>query len=165
MKVVGICGSASENSSNAKLLDELWISCSHLFSGTTAPSLRNLPMFLPEQQSAPLPDEVKELADLIQSADMVFIATPEYNANIPAVLKNMFEWLTVSGVFHEKRVVAITFTPRAPRGASAMASLRNTLKSLKANVLVEIPCYQDEIMKEGVIVIPDELKFVLEMVL
>lgn len=165
MKVLGICGSASENNNNSKLLDALWSSCAHLFTGVSAPSLRNLPMFLPEKQSAPLPDEVKKIAELIQCSDAIFITTPEYNANIPAVLKNMFEWLTVSGVFHEKRVVAITFTPHAPRGISAMESMRNTLKSLKANILVEIPCYQDEMISNGEVIIPEELRTVLEMVL
>jgi len=105
------------------------------------PSLDTLPLFTPERLAVGKPDSCLVLAKAVQDADVVIIATPEYAYNIPAALKNAFEWCVASGEFAQKRVVAITSTPHAPRGEKCMQSLLWTLQALDARVLVEVPIY------------------------
>ena len=53
--------------------------------------LRGLPAFDEDLEDAP-PEPVRELRDAIAAANAVLVATPEYNASIPGVLKNAFDW-------------------------------------------------------------------------
>ena len=80
-----------------------------------------------------------------KQSDAVIITTPEYIHNLPALLKNALEWLTTSGELAQKRVLAMTFTPHSPRGEKAMQSLLWSLQALDANVVVQLPLYQNEI--------------------
>ncbi|MGB1317922.1 MAG: NADPH-dependent FMN reductase, partial [Flavobacteriales bacterium] len=86
-----------------------------------------------------------KLRTKLANSDAVIISTPEYIHNIPAVLKNALEWITESGELHEKPVLAITFTPAAPRGEFAMKSLLQSLSALNAKVVAELPLYRNEL--------------------
>ena len=46
------------------------------------------------EDSEGVPDEVKKLHAQIKAADAVVISTPEYNKNLPGVLKNALDWLS-----------------------------------------------------------------------
>jgi chromate reductase len=63
-----------------------------------------------DDESNPLPP-VKRLVDAIVAADALLIVTPEYNASMPAVTKNVLDWASrFDGVLDEK--------PTAMMGAS-----------------------------------------------
>ncbi|MGD0037668.1 MAG: NADPH-dependent FMN reductase [Bacteroidota bacterium] len=47
----------------------------------------NLPLFDADLRTNGFPESVKKLKDSIASADVILIATPEYNHSIPGVLK------------------------------------------------------------------------------
>ena len=88
----------------------------------------------------------------LREADCVIFCTPEYTHNLPALIKNALEWITSSGELVGKKVLAITFTPHAPRGEKAMRSLLWSLQALDTNILASLPLYQTEISydKNGV---------------
>jgi chromate reductase len=52
----------------------------------------NLPLFDADLRANGFPESVKKLKDTIASADVLLIATPEYNHSIPGVLKNAVDW-------------------------------------------------------------------------
>ncbi len=52
----------------------------------------NLPLFDADLRANGFPESVKKLKDAIASADVLLIATPEYNHSIPGVLKNAIDW-------------------------------------------------------------------------
>ena len=79
-----------------------------------------------------------------EDADGIVICTPEYIHNLPAMLKSALEWLSSSGELTRKRVLAITFSPSAPRGQKAMESLLWSLQALNAKVVAQLPLYRDK---------------------
>lgn len=144
MKILSISGSAREDSSNMKLLKALpFLLPGHefnLFNG-----LKNLPLFQADFQNEPTPEPVRIWKEVLSESEAVIISTPEYIYNMPALLKNAFEWVTATGEFSGKKVLAISFTPHPPRGEKAMQSLLWSLKALDAQVVVQLPLYQNEI--------------------
>jgi len=60
-------------------------------------------------------------------------------------LKNSFEWLKSGGEMQHMKVVAMTFTPTAPRGEKAMRSLLDCLIALETEVLCSLALYASEV--------------------
>lgn len=141
--VLTITGSALKESSNHKFLKSLPSIITN-FEFVNFDGLIDFPLFTPELDKTP-PKIVSNFKQHIQNSDIIVIATPEYTYNIPAVLKNALEWITSSGELYNKKVIAITYTPNAPRGEKAMQSLLWSLQALNANVIAELPLYQSEL--------------------
>ncbi len=144
MHVYAISGSATIQGSNQRLLRSM---AAHFgqYRWELDAHLLQLPLYRPELEQAPLPDSVRAFRQNIASAGAVIISTPEYLHNIPAVLKNGLEWLRSSGELYGKAVLPITFTPHAPRGEHAMASLLQSLRALEARIVVELPLFQNQL--------------------
>ena len=67
----------------------------------------DLPLFNEDLRINGFPESVKILKDAIAAADVLVIATPEYNHSIPGVLKNLIDWASdVTNPF-EGKVAAI----------------------------------------------------------
>lgn len=166
MKILCVCGSASKNSSNAKFLTSIAEHLSKNHTTEVYEGLYNFPLFTPERLNQGIPEHINLLRNQISNADLVIISTPEYNHNIPAVLKNMLEWLTDSGEFFGKRVLPITFTPKAPRGKHAIKSLQMSLKAQKANIISEANFYKTDVeFAEDKLFLPDDIKMMIQEVL
>lgn len=144
MKILTISGSTRTDSANTRLLAALPLLFSeHRFQAY--PRISQLPLFQAELDKHPWHEEVLNWRAAISEVDAVIISIPEYIHNIPALIKNALEWVTSSGELAQKRVLAIAFTPHAPRGEKAMQSLLWSLQALDANVVVSLPLYQNEI--------------------
>lgn len=155
--IVALSGSASPDSANTRLLRCISTEFSHLFDFIVMDGLWLLPLYTPQSEGAGIADEVMLLRSEMAKADAVIIATPEYLHNIPAVLKNALEWMTTTGEMADKPVLAITFTPWAPRGEHAMRSLCASLLASKARVVAQLHLYRNEFMDaHGVIVLNQE---------
>jgi len=144
-KILGISGSASQDSSNTRLLQAIASSFSDSYDFKIQDGLWLLPLFTPQLQRSGVPEEVENLKAQVLWADAVIISTPEYLHNIPAVLKNALEWMTEAGELADKPVLPITFTPAPPRGEYAMISLLQSLKASKAKIVAELPLYRNEV--------------------
>jgi len=143
MSILTISGSTAQESSNTQLLKSLpdnFPAFSFSFY-----NILQLPLFIDSLNKNPLPEEVINFRNVASKASSVIISTPEYTHNIPAVLKSAFEWVTSSGELANKKVIAITYTPYAPRGEKAMVSLINSLKALDANILASLDLYANEL--------------------
>lgn len=161
-KVLAISGSASATGANVNLLETIADAFTAHYRIGTVRDLGSLPLFTPEKLKDGTPEYVQDLKQKVTEAEAVIISTPEYLHNIPAVLKNALEWMTESGELSEKRVLAITFTPHEPRGEHAMRSLVRSLKASKANVVAELPLYQNQLRNDaGQIVLDEEHYFLL----
>lgn len=143
MYILTLSGSSAVDSTNTKLLKSLSKHfTNHEFRYY---DIKRLPLFLVDNDINPLPVEVKQFRKLVKESKAVIISTPEYTHNIPAVLKSALEWVTSSGELVKKNVIAITYTPNAPRGEKAMLSLIQTLKALDAQVLTSLDLYLNEL--------------------
>lgn len=145
MQILAISGSASEKSSNTELLEVIRKQFKGIHAIEVFSIIRDFPMFQPEKLELELPEEIKTFKRKLDAADAVIICTPEYTHNIPAVLKNALEWITASGELSEKKVLPITFTPHEPRGKFAMESLLNSLKTMDAKIVTQLPLYKNEV--------------------
>src|SRR4051812_8857787 len=143
MRVLGISGSLRRDSYNSGLLRtaaELLPSGVELelFDG-----LKAIPPYDADDDVEPAPAAVAALRDAIADADAVLVATPEYNASIPGVLKNALDWASRPHATNPLRG-----KPAAVVGAStgmfgavwAQADARKVLSTIGARVLdAELP--------------------------
>ncbi len=164
-KVLMISGSAKVGSTNTKLLNAIpFLFPNHKFSRFE--NLQLLPIFTEIIDQTSYPEIVLDWRKEVEKADAVIIATPEYIFNLPAIIKNALEWLTASGELVQKKVLPITFMPTAPRGAKAMESLIWSLQGLNAQIVTQLPLYQDEIKfdKNGKFIPNENLEILKEAI-
>jgi chromate reductase, NAD(P)H dehydrogenase (quinone) len=138
MKVLAISGSLRRDSHNTKLLraaGELLPPPAQLelFDG-----LADVPPYNEDDDVHPAPPEVQRLRDAIAGADAVLIATPEYNASIPGVLKNALDWASrpfPGNAYHGKPVAVIGASTSMFGAVWAQAELRKVLGAIGARVI------------------------------
>lgn len=166
MRILAISGSASENSSNTELLKAIQTKFSDTYSIEIVDSLRDFPLFRPEDLETTIPSLVQEFKQKVLDSDAIVICTPEYTHNIPAVLKNALEWITASGELAGKKILPITFTPKEPRGVYAMESLLNSLKTMNASIVTQMALYKNEVeFEDSKINLSDDYTFMIGEVL
>jgi len=156
MKILAVSGSASAKSSNTRLLNVISEHYRDLADIEVFDLIREFPLFRPEDLDEPLAPVVAQFKSKISQADAVIICTPEYTHNIPAVLKNALEWITASGELKDKKLLAMTLTPREPRGQYAMQSLLFSLKTMEAKIVAQLPLYKTDFHHQEDLVYDEE---------
>lgn len=125
-KILVIIGSASANSSNQKLLEQVLRNI-----GTTDfqmyTDLSVLPHFDTALTDDHTPEEVLKIREDIKNASGVIFSTPEYIFSIPGRLKNLLEWCVSTTVFSEKPVAVITASASGERGHEELLLILKTL--------------------------------------
>jgi chromate reductase, NAD(P)H dehydrogenase (quinone) len=138
MRVLGISGSLRRDSHNSELLRaaapllppgaEL-----EVFDG-----LKAIPPYDADDDVEPAPEPVRELREAIDAADAVFVATPEYNASIPGVLKNALDWASrphATNVLRGKPVAVVGASTGMFGAVWAQAEARKVLATIGARVI------------------------------
>lgn len=127
-KVLGICGSASTNSSNLALLKHIQSSYQDKFELEIIDQIFTFPSFRPEFTDHNVPEEITDLRNKIQSADGIIISTPEYVFSIPSGLKNLIEWCVSTTVFSDKPCALITASASGEIGHKELQLIMNTVQ-------------------------------------
>jgi len=138
MRVLGISGSLRRDSYNSGLLraaaDLLPPGAElEVFDG-----LKALPPYDADDDVQPAPAPVAALRDAIADADAVLVATPEYNASIPGVLKNALDWASrphASNVLRGKPAAVVGASTGMFGAIWAQAETRKVLSTIGARVL------------------------------
>lgn len=97
-----------------------------------------LPFYDGDVETAGDPEPVAELKAALHAADLVLLVTPEYNAGLPAVLKNAVDWGSRPPrpqAWDGKPVAVLGATPGRLGTALAQRSLRESLTGLNAHVM------------------------------
>jgi chromate reductase, NAD(P)H dehydrogenase (quinone) len=91
MRIVGLCGSLRAASYNRALLRA---AAENLPDGATLDvvEIGALPLINQDLEVPQWPDSVMAFRRALWGADAMLFATPEYNAGIPAPLKNAIDW-------------------------------------------------------------------------
>lgn len=153
-----INGSASENSSNLKLVGKIADCSKEFFQLTVFNDLKKLPHFDPELSVDNTPDVILKLRKEIENADGILICTPEYVFSIPSGLKNAIEWCVSTTVFSNKPIGLITASANGEKGHEELQLLMKTLMAIfTADTLLLIPGIKSKINLQGEII---ELKTV-----
>jgi chromate reductase, NAD(P)H dehydrogenase (quinone) len=138
VKVLAISGSLRRESYNTKLLraaEELLPAVAEfeLWEG-----LKSVPPYDQEDDVQPAPPAVAALRDAIRAADVVLIATPEYNASVPGQLKNALDWASrplATNALRNKPVAVVGASAGAFGAVWAQAELRKVLAAIGARVV------------------------------
>lgn len=136
MKLIGLVGTNSAESTNRKLLEYIQRHFSDK-ADIELLEIKDLPLFN-KPADRQLPDSVLKMAAKIEKAEGVIIGTPEYDHSIPASLMNALAWLSY-GIFPLlNKPVMITGASYGTLGSSrAQLQLRQILNApeLKSSVL------------------------------
>jgi chromate reductase len=138
MRVLGISGSLRRDSYNSHLLRAAADLLPPGAELEVYEGLKAIPPYDADDETVPAPAAVQDLRDAIAGADAVLVATPEYNASIPGVLKNALDWVSRPHATNSLRG-----KPAAVVGAStgmfgavwAQAETRKVLQTIGARVL------------------------------
>ncbi|MEN5306256.1 NAD(P)H-dependent oxidoreductase [Chryseobacterium cucumeris] len=125
-KILVIIGSASANSSNQKLLEQVLRNMDTTDFQMYA-DLSVLPHFDTALTDDHTPEEVLKIREDIKNASGVIFSTPEYIFSIPGRLKNLLEWCVSTTVFSEKPVAVITASASGERGHEELLLILKTL--------------------------------------
>lgn len=91
-RICGIAGSLREGSFNRALLRAARELAPAELEIVIFDELAGVPMFNADVEAEGDPDEVVALKEAIATADGLLLVTPEYNAGIPAPMKNAVDW-------------------------------------------------------------------------
>jgi chromate reductase, NAD(P)H dehydrogenase (quinone) len=136
--VLGISGSLRRDSHNTRLLRA---AAETLPSGVELvifDGLAELPPFNEDADAEPVDEPVDRVRRAIADADAVLIATPEYNASVPGVLKNAIDWASrpfPDNSLRDKPVAVIGASTGLFGAVWAQADLRKVLHHAGARVV------------------------------
>lgn len=125
-KIVIIIGSASENSSNQKLMEQVLEKIENT-DFLMYDNLAVLPHFDTAITDENIPDEVLKIREDIKNSAGVIFSTPEYIFSIPGRLKNMLEWCVSTTIFSDKPVAVITASANGEKGHEELLMILKTL--------------------------------------
>jgi NAD(P)H-dependent FMN reductase len=179
VKILAFAGSTRKDSFNKKLINQAAEMARQQFGAqVTVIDLSDyaLPIYNADfEKEQGMPESAKRLRALMIQSDAILIATPEYNASIPALLKNTLDWVSRSeqgasargDVFKGKRIGIMSASPGRRGGARALAHLRAIIEDIGGAVITEevsIPLAVDyfaEKKKGENVALKEELKQVL----
>ena len=92
------------------------------------------------EKSDGLPPGRKELRRRLLASDAFVIASPEYNASMPGLLKNLIDWVSRSSPqpFHERHGLLLSASPSMVGGNRGLWALRMPLEHLGARVFPDM---------------------------
>ncbi len=128
LKTVALVGSLRKDSYNMKLVKHIQEKFPEL--GIEIADISHLPFFNEEIEADP-GQTVRDFQALVKSADAVIVATPEYNASMPAVLKNAIDWVSREGKeMAGKKVLIMGASMGALGTVKAQIHLRDVLDTV-----------------------------------
>jgi chromate reductase len=169
MRILGISGSLRRDSHNTRLLRGVGELLPEGVELVLFDQLDAIPPFN-EDAEHESPPAVAALKAAIAGADALLVATPEYNASIPGVLKNALDWVSrpVQGTPLMGKPAAVIGASTSLFGAVwAQAETRKVLSTIGARVVDrEIPIPEaDEALGADGLPLDDDARELLEATL
>ena len=145
-KILVIPGSLRTGSHNAKLAAQAAYEFAKAGVEVTRVSLIDYPLPIYDadlQVKSGVPKNAVNLKRMMAAHHGILLVTPEYNSSIPALLKNMLDWVSrvqdpheMRGQVFRQRTFAIAAASESRLGGTrALSALRLILSSLQAQVI------------------------------
>ena len=144
-KILAFAGSLREKSYNKRVLKVAIEGAKNAGAEVTFVDLKDYPMPLYNadlQDTQGFPPSAAAFQRLLLEHDGLLIASPEYNASLPAVLKNAIDWasrangnLKLGECFKGKVAAIMTASPGVFGGIRCLAHLRDVFTILLVNTL------------------------------
>ncbi len=145
MEILGLSGSLRRDSHNTHLLEGARTLLPAGVELVIFDQLAGIPPYSEDDEHHP-PPAVAALKQAIAGADAVLVATPEYNASIPGVLKNALDWVSrplVSTPLRGKPAAVVGASTSLFGAVWAQAETRKVLSTIGARVVDrELPIAQ-----------------------
>lgn len=138
MRVLGISGSLRRDSHNTQLLRAAAALLPPGAELEIFDSLKAIPPYDADDDGEVQPRGVRVLKQAIADADVVLIATPEYNGSLPGVLKNALDWVSrplATSPLRGKPVAVIGASTGMFGAVWAQAETRRVLGQIGARVM------------------------------
>lgn len=139
MQVLVLSGSTRQASLNSRLAELVAVTLPDDLVEVRH-DLARLPHFDADLEATGFPPVVQELRAAVKLADLLVIATPEYNGGVPGVLANAVDWLSrphQASPMQQREVVVVSASPSAGGGHGAAVHLRQILANCGAQVQPE----------------------------
>lgn len=133
-KMLGICGSLRAGSWNLKLLRAFLKE----FNGARLYPSLEMPLVNEDLETKPLDKSIQDFRAALKEAEVVVIASPEYNGSFSSALKNAVDWGTRGeNLWAGKTVVLLAASPGAFGGIRGLIQLKTVLSGIKSWVIPE----------------------------
>lgn len=133
MRIIGLCGSLREGSTNRRLLRAFREYAPEGIAIDIIDGLGSLPIFNPDLENTHH-TQVEALARAVGACDGLLIASPEYAHGIPGGLKNALDWLVSRFEIPGKPVMLVHASTRSE---TSRAHLREVLRTMSCRVYPE----------------------------
>jgi chromate reductase len=138
VKILGISGSLRKASFNTMALRAAQ---SLAPAGVTIEryDIAEIPFYNGDVEAQGFPQSVQDFRAAIGAADAILVVTPEYNASIPGVLKNAFDWSSrpPDQPFDGKPIGIMGASPGVLGTVRSQAHLRQMFQNLNGLVLAQ----------------------------
>ncbi len=138
LKAIAISGSLRKDSLNRKALQTAKKIATELGIDVIEIDLKSydLPIYDQDIEDKGIPEKIIKLKELVENADIIIIASPEYNHSISGALKNFIDWLTRGNNSFTKKIAAIFGVSSGAFGTvRGQNHLRQILTSLNVYVI------------------------------
>jgi len=145
IKILALAGSTKQGSFNVRLMEEAAKIARQLNAEVTVIHLQDfsIPLYSEDlEKKMGMPNDVKRLRKLFINSDAIIISSPEYNASIPALLKNLLDWAsrTEEGqgsreAFKDKQFAIMSASPGGGGGARGLKHLQTIIEALGGKVI------------------------------
>lgn len=146
-RVLGFAGSSREGSYNKLLLKEASEMAQQAGTVVKVIDLKDYPLpFFDEdlESQQGMPEKAKELRNLMVNSQIIIIASPEYNASIPAVLKNALDWASRNeegkgsrDAYKGKVFVLLSASPGKTGGSRGLVHLKAIIEDVGGKVYLK----------------------------
>lgn len=119
VRLMGLVGSLRAGSVNAATARAV---AARMTEGITLDlhDVRGLPLYHGDDEQSGPPAAVTALRDAIRNADGIVLFSPEYNSSLPAVTKNIIDWLSRDpSTWDGSGITMVVMSPGGRAGASA----------------------------------------------
>lgn len=137
-EVLAFAGSVRSESINKKLVKQAAQIAQELGAKVKVIDLNDYAMPIYEgdlEDSKGAPPAAKKLKEAIDAAQVIMIASPEYNGFFSPLLKNTIDWLSRLGNFKGKTFIIMSTSPGKLGGARALVHLKTLLEELGGQVV------------------------------
>jgi chromate reductase len=144
MKVLAFSGSTRADSCNKKLVLEAAEIARKMGATVTVIDLKDFPIPLYDadlEAKQGMPSPAKRLRQMMVGSDAVIIASPEYNASISAVLKNILDWTSrndgnySAAAYQGKKFAIMSASPGQGGKARGLVHLRSIIEAIGGDVI------------------------------
>lgn len=150
LAIVGSLRSASVNRATARAA----IAVAPDDVSITILPIGDVPLYNGDVEDRGVPDAVTALHDAVDAADGVIFFTPEYNGSLPAVTKNVIDWLSRPPQALEQTPLAgVATTPGGRAGAEVLGHFEQIFDHMRAEYprfeSLGIGSYGDKLDEQG----------------